>query len=93
MGYRCAEESHHRVADELLDGAAEPLELRPHVPVVAAQHGRDVLRIGLFRTGREADQVAEEDGDDLALFAQRAHAVAASSASPSSMYRVAPTER
>ena len=63
------------------------------MPVVAAQNGRDVLGIGVFRTGREPDQVAEEDRDDLALLPHHAHAVAASAASPSRTYRVAPTER
>ena len=93
MRDRRAEQRHDRVADELLDGAAEALELRPHVPVVAAQHGGDVLGIRRLGTRGEPDQVAEEDGHDLALFAHPAHAVAASAASPSRTYRVAPTER
>jgi hypothetical protein len=35
--------------------------------VVGADTGADVLRVGAVRAGGEADQVAEEDGDDLAL--------------------------
>ena len=93
MRDRRAEQRHDCVADELLDSAAEALQLGADVSVVAAQHGRHILGIRRFRTRGEPDQVAEEDGDDLALFAHPAHAIAANAASPSRTYRVAPTER
>ena len=68
-----AEDRHHRVADELLDGAAVALELLAHVRVVAAELGRDVLGVELLGPRREADQVGEQDGDDLALSPSRRH--------------------
>ena len=64
-----AEERHHRVADELLDRAAERLELAAQPLVVGAEDRLDVLRVERLRMGREADEVGEDDGDDLALAA------------------------
>ena len=91
---RCAEERHDRVADELLDGAAVALELGAHALVVGAQDRLDVLGIQRLGARGEADEVAEDDRDDLALATRVGHhAVLASSASPRSMKRVAPTER
>ena len=71
---RRAEERHHRVADELLDRAAVALELGADVPVVAAELGGDVLGVDLLGARREADEVGEEDGDDLPLPAALCHA-------------------
>ena len=65
--HRHAEDADHGVADELLDGAAMGLDDRTHRVVVAAQQGVDVLGVGLLRERREADEVAEETGDDLAF--------------------------
>ena len=45
MRDRRAEERHHRVADELLDGAAEALELLAQMRVVGSQQSADVLGI------------------------------------------------
>ena len=70
MRDRRAEERHHRVADELLDRAAEALELVAQVRVVGREHRADVLGIELLGARREADEVGEEDGDDLALLAR-----------------------
>ncbi len=67
VGHRGAEHGHHAVADELVQGAAEPLDLGPQPGVVGAQQGADVLGVGLVGAGGEADQVAEQHGDDLAL--------------------------
>ena len=67
----CAEHRHHRVPDELLDGAAVALDVLPQASVVGADAGSDVLGISHFRGGGEADQVAEEDGHDLALLLRR----------------------
>ncbi len=69
---RGAEQGHDRVSDELLDGAAVPLELGAHALVVGPQERLDVLRIHRFGTGGEADEVAENDRDDLALSARSA---------------------
>ena len=64
---RGAEDGHDRVADELLDRASVALDLLPQPGVVGADAGADVLGVGRFGGGGEADEVAEEDGDDLAL--------------------------
>ena len=70
--YRCAEDRHDRVPDELLDRAPVALDLLPQASVVGADAGADVLGVGRFRRGGEADEVAEEDGHDLALLGTRA---------------------
>jgi class 3 adenylate cyclase len=118
---RGAEERHHGVADELLDRAPVALELGADTCPVRSLEGAHLFRIELLGAGGEADQVGEQDGQDLALLAGRRgfggerrgaacaeasvvrvlpsaggadnHAVAASIASPSSTYRLAPTER
>ena len=66
-----AEDRHDRVSDELLHGAAVTLDLLPQAGVVGADAGTDVLGVSRFRGGREADEVAEEDGHDLALLVYR----------------------
>ncbi len=66
-----AEDRHHRIADELLHGAAEALDLAGDALVVRAERGADVLGVGAVGACREADEVDEEHGDDLALLAAR----------------------
>ena len=68
---RGAEEGHHGVADELLDRAAEALELGAQAQVVAGEQGADVLGVEPLRAGGEADEIAEHDGHDLPLLARR----------------------
>src|SRR5207342_371539 len=68
---RRAEERHHSVADELLDRAAVALEFRPNPLVVRAEEGVDVLGIERLGARGEADEVAEDDRNDLALAALR----------------------
>ena len=63
-----AEDADHGVADELLDRAAVRLDHLAGGGVVGAQHGVDVLGVGGLAHRGEADEVAEERGDDLALF-------------------------
>ena len=65
----CAEQRHHRVADELLDRAAVALELRANTLVVGPEDRLHVLRVHRLRLRREADEVAEDNRDDLALSA------------------------
>ena len=48
-----------------------PLELRADAVVVGTEDGAHLLGIELLRFRREPDEVAEEDGDDLALLARR----------------------
>ena len=96
VGHRRAEERHHRVADELLDRAAVPLELLPHTRVVRPEDRLDVLGVESLGTRREADEVAEEDRDDLAFTAAGRHQAVFTwcrSASQRSRKNVAPTER
>ena len=73
MRYGRSEHGHHRVADELLDRPAEVLELLPNACVVRAEQPDDVLGIHLLGACREADQVGEEDGYDLALLPRCCH--------------------
>ena len=68
---RRAEERHHRVADELLDRPAAPLELGAQPRVVRLEHGAHVLGVELLGPRGEADEVGEEDGHDLALLPRR----------------------
>ena len=64
---RRTEDGHHRVADELLDRAAEPLDFLLRVQVILAQPRANVLGVRGLGGRREADEIDEEDGDDLAL--------------------------
>ena len=67
VGGRSAEHGHDRVADELLDGAAVPLDLVAQARVVGRQRRAHVLGVEPLGAAREADEVGEEDGDDLPL--------------------------
>ena len=73
MGHRRAEERHHRVADELLHRAAVAFELRANAGVVRTENRLHVLRVHRLRPRRKADEVAEDDSDDLALTARVGH--------------------
>jgi len=66
-----AEDGHHRVANELLDRPTEALELRAQARVVGLQQPPYVLGVHALGAAREADEVAEEAGDNLALLALR----------------------
>ena len=68
---RDAEHGHDRVADELLDRAAVPLEDDAKILEVAAHACAQRLGIGRLAECGRADEVAEENGDDLALLARR----------------------
>ena len=62
-----AEDRHHRVADELLDRPAVTLDLPLGRGMEGPQGGTHVLRVSRIGAGGEADEVADENGDDLAL--------------------------
>ena len=68
---RRAEEAHHRVADELLDHAAERLDLTPDALVVRRQHRADVFRVEPLGPRGEADQVDEDHRHDPPLDPRR----------------------
>ncbi len=65
------EDRHHRVADELLDRPTVTLDDRSQVLEVAAHARTERLRIRRFAERGRADEIAEENGDDLALLARR----------------------
>lgn len=69
--HRRSEDRHHRVADELLYGAAEALDLLFHARVVGTKRCTDILGIGLVGARGEADEVDEEHRDDLPLLSGR----------------------
>ena len=62
-----AEERHDRIADELLDSAAEELELGAQACVVRTEQRSHVLGIHVLRARREADEIGEQDRHDLPL--------------------------
>ena len=65
--HRHAEDGHGRVADELLDAPAVPLDDRPHGVEEPAEHVPDALRVEPLAELGRADDVAEEHRDDPAL--------------------------
>ena len=77
-GHRIVEQHHQSVAGEALQGALEGVDDAGETVVVLAQHGHHLLGLGGLGEGGEAAQVAEHDGDVLAvaveqLFAARRH--------------------
>ena len=71
MRSRCPEQGHHRVADELLDRAAEALELRADTCVVGREQRPYLLGVEPLCLCSEADEVGEQYRHYLALFARR----------------------
>ncbi len=69
MRDRDPEDRHDRVADELLHRSAVALDDRAQILEVAAHASAQRLGIGRLPQRRGADEVAEEDGDNLALLA------------------------
>src|SRR5262249_30980261 len=66
---RHPEHSHDGVADELLEGAAVALDRDAGDIEVGVHHVAERLRIEPLAERGRAGDVAEEDGDDLALLA------------------------
>ena len=62
-----APDGHHRVADELLDGAAVQAHEALAGLEVARQQLARVLRVALLRERGEPDEVGEEDRDEPPL--------------------------
>jgi hypothetical protein len=69
MRDRYPEDSHDRVADELLDGPAVALENDAKILEIPTHPRTERLRIGRLAKSRRADKVAEENRDDLSLLA------------------------
>ena len=66
MQHRDAEHGHDRVADELLDGAAVPLQDLPHRGEVARHERPHHLGVEPLAERRRPDHVREHDGHGLA---------------------------
>jgi hypothetical protein len=64
---RRAEQGEDRVAAELLEGAAVPLELGANPSVVGRNEGLHVLDVEALGASGRADQVAEDGRDQLPL--------------------------
>jgi hypothetical protein len=64
---RHPEHRHHRVADELLHRPLVRLDDRLHPLEVAGEHPLQGLRVDRIAQRRRAHDIAEEDGDDLAM--------------------------
>jgi hypothetical protein len=71
MRERRSEDGHDGVPNKLLDRAAEALDLAADTLVIRGEAGLHLLGVGLFRGRGEADEIAKEDGDDLALPCER----------------------
>jgi hypothetical protein len=66
-GRRGRPDGHHRVADELLDGAAVPADHLAGELEVVVQELADVLGVVALDNRSEADEIGEEDADEAAL--------------------------
>ena len=66
-GGRGAPDGHHRIADELLDGAAVAADHVRGELEVAGQGLADLLGVALLGERGESDEVGEEDGDEAPL--------------------------
>ena len=69
MGDRRAEQRHHGVADELLDGTAEAFEIGSEPLVIWGEQGANVLGIETLGRRGEAHQVGEEHRNRFAFLA------------------------
>ena len=64
---RRPEQRHHRVADELLHGATAALKLGLQQLLIGPEHRIDVLWVERLGASGEADQIGEQDRDDLSF--------------------------
>ncbi len=67
VGQRGAEEGHHPIAGELVDGALVAMDLIHEDLKAPVQDLMDLFRVQLLREGGVGGHVGEEDSDDLAL--------------------------
>ncbi len=80
MRDRDSKNRHHRIADELLDRAAMPLDDRAKILEIPAHPPAQRFGIGRLAQRRRTHEIAEEDGDDLALLACRCRRLGVSGA-------------
>ena len=71
MGYQRSEDSHNGVADELLHGPAEVLDLFLGRRMVRMQGVSDVFGIRSVGPAREADEVHKKHRNQLAFLLRR----------------------
>ena len=76
MRRRNAENGHHRIADELLDRASSPLDLRRHRVVEAIEHRPDPFGILIGCKLSRPDEVREKNRRKLP-FLSRHHPILA----------------
>jgi hypothetical protein len=67
----CTEDGHHGVANELLDPTPEGVDFPAQTTVIRLHARAHIFRVGLFGGRREADDIAKENRDDLALLRRR----------------------
>ena len=67
VGDRCAKDGKDAVAHQLLDPAAESLDVLAHPGVIGRQPGSHVLGVGPLGMGGETGEVAEDNRDHLAF--------------------------
>ena len=84
---RRPEHGDDRIADELLDRAATPLELLAYSRVKRRQLGAHILGIEPLRPRRRSDEVAEDDAHDLPLLHLRLRRRRAGGHTPSRTWR------
>ena len=75
MRYGRPEHAQRGVADELVQRPAKCLDLPLQACVEWPERGFDVLRIRAIGPGGEADEVAEEDGDQLPFLTREGRTV------------------
>ena len=69
VGDRGPEHRDDRIADELLDRAAKPLQVRSHASMMCSEHCPHVLGVASLGQSGRADEVGEYDRHDLPLLA------------------------
>ncbi len=85
VGQRCAEQRHHGVADDLVDPATVGGDVVGQQVEASVDEVLDLLGIGRLGQRGEADQVAEDHGDDPALVRCRVQGVSARGTEPGAL--------
>ena len=80
--HRRAKECDDRVADELLHGSPETLQLCPYARVIVGEQRAHVLGIHPLGLRGRSDQIAEQRGDDLPFVPGRAYVCLQRTAAP-----------
>ena len=73
VGDRCAEQRQDRIAEDLVDGAAERLDVDDQSLERGVDQSLEPLRIEVLRQAGIADDVGEQHRDDPPLLGRRGH--------------------